>query len=371
MARPTFTPVFEESETTIKDRVVARIPDDWRKEPGDFTYDTVATVPAEVKQLQVNQDTALKSGFAQYAEGDDLDAKLTEVGLTRAQATPNKRNLTVTAAAGVVIPKDHTASVVVLDDDGNPLEYKVDAAVTFDVTGNKTVAITCKTAGTAGNVSNGTEFIFLPPIPGVSAIVDAGTTTLGTDKETDEAAWQRYDFKVKNPDTGGNKNDYVRWAQEVTGVGKAKCIPIWNGVNTVKVVLVGTDYKPAAAGVVTDAQNYLDPGSEGLGNGKAPCGAAVTVVAATNVGITITATVVWAAGADPVAGEAAFEAAVTAYLKELVFTAAPNVLYNKIGALLSFTEGVSNYSNLLVNGGAVDIPVGAEAVATLTGVTFS
>ncbi|MHB1167338.1 MAG: baseplate J/gp47 family protein [Carboxydocellales bacterium] len=371
MARPTFVPVYEETETLIKDRVVARIPDSWRKEPGDFIHDAVAATPLEVKELQINQDDILRNGFAQYAEGEYLDLRLSEVGLTRAAATPNKRTLHVTADAGVVVPKDYTASVVILDNDGNPLEYTVDAVVNFVVTGTLDVNITCATAGVAGNVQNGSQFIFLPPIPGISAIVDGGTTTLGTDQETSEAAYDRYMFKVQNPDTGGNKNDYVRWAQGIAGVGKAKSIPKWNGNGTVKVVLVGADYKPAVAGTVSNVQAYLDPGVNGLGEGKAPCGAQVTVMTATNVGITIVATVVWAVGADPVAGKTAFEAAVTKYLKDLVFTAAPSVVYTKIGGLLSVTDGVVSYSVLTVNAGAVDVPVGAEAVATLTGVTLN
>lgn len=200
--RPVFTSVFEETEAALRDRIVARVPDTWRKEPGDFIYDAVAATPLEVKDLQAHQDEILKNSFAQFAAGEYLDRRMAEVGLTRAQATPNKRNLTVTADAGVTIPVGHTASVVILDNDGNPLGYAVDAAVTFAISEAKTIAVTCKTAGVIGNIPNGSQFIFLPPIPGVSTIVDAGTTQAGTDTETDESAWHRYDFKVKNPRYG-------------------------------------------------------------------------------------------------------------------------------------------------------------------------
>jgi len=374
MVRPIFTPVFEETETAIRDRIVAEIPDDWRKEPGDFIYDAVAAVPLEVKQLQIQNDETLKAAHAQYAEGDALDVCLADVGMTRGQATPNKRNLNVTADAGVVIPQGHTVSVVVLDNDGNPLEYSVDTALNFAVTGTQALAITCKTAGTIGNVPNGSQFILLPPIPGVSAIVDAGTTILGTDTETDEAAWQRYDFKVNNPDTGGNKSDYVRWVQDGFPeiVGKAKCIPRWNGNGTVKVLLVGTNYFPALAAVVVDVQEYIDPGIQGLGEGKAPCGAAVTVAAATDLPLTITANISLYAGYTAEQVKTAFVAALQAYLKDLVFTG--NVVaIAKVGSLLIGTEGVANYNTLALNGGIIDIPVGNEEVATVlaAGVTLN
>jgi len=369
--RPVFVSVFEEEESVIRERMLGRISDDWRKEPGDYIYDAVAAAPLEVKEGQIQRDFILKNSFAQYAEGDYLDLLLDEVGLKRIPASANKRALTVTADAGVTIPLGHSAFSVVVDGDGNPYEFTVDAVVVFAESGSQTVSLTCKTLGAESNVPNGTQFIFQPSIPGIRLIVDAGTTVPGTDKESDAAAWARYDFKVKNPDTGGNKNDYVRWAQEVTGVGKAKCVPRWNGNGTVKVVLAGSDYKPATSLVVADAQEYLDPNSEGLGNGKAPCGAAVTVIAASNVALTIAVTITWSAGADQVAAKTAFETAVTNYLKGLVFAEVPNVVYNKITALLAFTDGVSNFSGLTVNDGTADLPVGTEAIATLEAVTFN
>lgn len=514
--RPTFTPVFEEAEGDIRSRILARIPDTWRKEPGDFVYDTVAAVPLEIKQGQINKDTILKNGFAQYAEGDYLDKKLDEVGLSRAQATKAQRTLQVTADAGVIIPAGYVASTVVLDSGGNPLEFTVDMEATFTEAGTLDIVLTASEAGSNYNVPNGSEFILLPPIPGIRTIVDAGTLVPGADKESDVSAWQRYDFKVKNPDTGGNKNDYVRWAQEVTGVGKARCIQRWNGNGTVKVLLVGTDNRPAAASIVDDVQEYIDPildtnlqaesmeaggfgvtvndsdatlaynaSGEGtltygaatetlietenhfkarfkvkvdsiagttdllqltiqdrgtkeplkqtvsstssaqaivtaadlgtdyvyvevpfywdglqsletevrrlttdtatvvtvdlvnfvglygqaLGEGKAPGSHRTYAKAADDLPVSIQATVDFSATADPTAVKAAFEAAVEKYLASLIFTDM-SVVYARIGALLIGTEGVSNYTNLLVNGGTADLPVGLEEVATLGTVTI-
>jgi len=366
MARPVFTSVFEEEENVILARMLGRVSDEWRKEPGDYIHDTIAAAPLEIKQLEINQDYVLKSGFAQYAEDVDLDAALNARGLTRDVATPNKRTLQVNADAGVVVPAGKRASVVILDSNGNPLDYTVDSTVTFAVAGNMDVAITCSQAGTIGNISTGSQFIIMPPIPGVRSITDLGPIVLGVAKETDLAAWERYDFTVKNPDTGGNKNDYVRWATDIDDVGKAKCIPRWAGVNTVKVIIVGIDFTPALPALVDEVQVYLDPGSAGLGEGKAPCGAAVTVVAADGLPINITATVTYAG--DPVTTKEAFEVSVAAHLASLVFVAESKVVWARIGAILITTPGVSNYAGLTVNGDVVDITVGdaAPTVGTVT-----
>lgn len=369
MARPKFTPRYEESETAIRTRVLGNLPEGWRKEPGDFTYDVLAPSPLEVKQLQANQDEILKHAFAQFAEDEFLDLKLSEVGLTRGQETANKRRLEVQADAGVIIPKGYNLLTVILDQDGNPLQYTVDEALTFGASSTQDLFITCKTKGEIGNAPNGSEFILQPPIPGVRIISDAGTTIPGADRESNESAWHRYDFKVKHPDTGGNRNDYIRWAQDVTGVGKAKCIPLWQGGGTVKVVIVDTTYNPASDFLTEEVQEYLDPGITGLGDGKAPCGAFVTVKKADPVAINIEATVEWSDGTDVEAATAAFIAEVEKYRRGLVFANKtsdnPPVIRNKIGALLSFTEGVSNYSGLTINGGTIDVPIGAEEVPTL------
>lgn len=364
MARPTFKPLFEEKEGDIKTRVVGNIPDEWRKEPGDFIHDAVAATPLEIKQLQINQDYVLKNAFAQYAEGEYLDAKLAEIGLTRKKATFSKRLIQVTADAGVVVPRNYSLYVVVLDKDGNPLEFRTDGHTYFTETGNIEIAVTCTVEGPTGNVPNGSEFILQPPIPGIRGITDKGITIPGAAAENDQEAWDRYYYKVNNPDTGGNRHDYVRWTQEVTGVGKVKVLPLWAGNGTVKVVITDTEGEPGSPLLVEEVQEYLDPGASGLGDGKAPCGAQVTAVSAANLPVNIAANVTYNDNVDPAIARQRFSNEVRAYLKSIIFIDQA-VAYVKIGALLINTEGVINYSDLTINGLGEDISPGPEEVATL------
>lgn len=370
MARPIFTPVYEETEETIKARIIGRIPETWRKEPGDFIHDAVAAVPLEIKQGQINRDFILKNGFALYAEGEYLDMHLSQVGMARAQATKAVRSITLDADAGVVIPAGHTASTVILDGEGNPLEFEVVTAVTFATSGTLPVTIRAKVAGSEYNVAPGSTFILLPPIPGVRSITDGAAITAAVERESDEVAYERYAFKVQNPDTGGNKNDYVRWAQEVTGVGKALCLPIDNGPGTVTVVIVGSDFLPALSPVVAELQTYLDPASEGMGEGKAPAGHQVTVQAAIGTSVTIAADVTLIGGISLGTVTAAFTDAVQAYFRELVFTGL-SVSYAKIGALLISQAGVANYTGLTVNGATADVALAQRNVPVLGTVTLT
>lgn len=364
MARPQFTTEFEESENVIKDRMLDRISDEWRKQPGDFIYDSIAPTPLEIKQLQINQDQILKNAFAQYAEGSFLDAKLKEEGLTRKAATPNQRTIAVTASAGVQIPEGHTLTQVVLDDGGNPLEFTTDQLTIFEVAETKNIPITCTESGTIGNLTTGADFILQPTIPGIKTTVDQGSNILGTDTETDEEAWERYFFKVSSPDTGGNINDYIRWTDEVTGVGKIKVIPRWNGNGTVKVIITDIEGQPATVALVEEVQEYLDPSSQGLGEGKAPCGARVSIISATTLSIDIDANVIYESGVDQAVVKENFIKKVNEYFFDIIFTGQA-VSYNKIGAYLVTTEGIANYSALTLNAGTTDIVVGSEKVAIL------
>lgn len=369
MSRPEFEPVFEQQESEIRERIVERIPDAWRKEPGDFIHDAVAATPLEVKQLQINQDFILKNSFALYAEGEHLDQKLAEVGLTRMEANPTERRLVIEADNGVVIPAGHTLSSIILDGEGNPIEYTTKEAVTFTASGGMPVYVVAKVAGQQGNIPKGSEFVLVPSIPGVRTIRDEGVTINGADRESDQSAWERYDFKVKNPDTGGNRFDYIRWAGEVTGVGRVKVIPRWNGNGTVKVIIINTEYQPASPELVDEVQEYLDPNSQGLGDGKAPCGASVTVKAADPLLINVQADLIYYDGVEHEAVKEEVRKAIREYLKELAFTNAP-IPVARIGSLLINVYGVGNYSNLTVNGGTADIPVGPEEVAILGTVTI-
>jgi uncharacterized phage protein gp47/JayE len=56
--------------------------------------------------------------------------------------------------------------------------------------------------------------------------------------ETDAAYLARLLDYIRRPPAGGNKYDYVKWAKEISGVAKAYCIPIGQGLGTVDVIIL-------------------------------------------------------------------------------------------------------------------------------------
>lgn len=372
--RPEFVPVFLQTDTEITDFLLSQIPDTWRKEVGDFPYDMIKPDVAQIMQLEISQDRILQNAFPQYCEDERMDEHMAIRGLTRIEATANKRVLSIVADPGVRIPQGYTFTSVVTDEDGNPIEFTADKETIFLSEEAVDVRVTCNITGSEGNLATGSEFILQPPIAGVASITDMGTVVMAAERESLDEAWTRILDKAENPDTGGNVHDYERWVidgfykEYGVKVGKVLVDMCWNkdngydGRGTVRIIVVDDEYGPLDASIVSDIKEYLDPKAyEGYGYGKAPGGAVVTVITGTSYYIDVSASVEYEKNVDRSAVLQQFTELVTDYVKSRVFNRNEDtkelspVVYKKIAAILGTLSGVSNYDNLTVNGGTEDI----------------
>jgi len=353
----------------ILQRMFDYLPADLDKSEGGFIFDALAPVAAELAQAAIWAQEVLRRGFAETTFGEYLDMRATEHGLTRKPAAKATGQVGFTGTPETVISAGTQVSTV-----GSEAAPAIFFATTEEVTigedGTATANIEAIEAGSSGNVAAGTITVLAQPVTGVTSVTNTAATTGGTDEETDESLLERFLQKVRQPGTSGNKADYINWALEVTGVGGAQVIPLWNGPGTVKVVLLGTDKKPASAEVVQAVQDYIAPTS-GTGEGKAPIGADVTVVAATAVNIDVSATVVLTGTKTLQEVQTAFETALDDYLADIAFSSDPTVRYVRVGSILLDTEGVQDYSNLLVNGGTANVTINLDEVAVRGTVTLS
>ena len=240
--------MFLQSATDIKEFLLSQIPDTWRKEVGDFPYDMIMPDVAQVMQLEIAQDRTLQNAFPQFCEDERMDEHMEIRGLTRIEATANKRVLSIVADPGVRIPQGYTFTSVVTDEEGNPIEFTADRETIFLSDKAVDVRITCTLTGSEGNLATGSEFILQPPIAGVTSITDTGTVVMAAERESLDAAWTRILDKAENPDTGGNVHDYERWVVDGfykdygVKIGKVLVDMCWNkdnghdGRGTVRVV---------------------------------------------------------------------------------------------------------------------------------------
>lgn len=382
--RPEFVPVFLQTDTEITDFLLSQIPDTWRKEVGDFPYDMIKPDVAQIMQLEISQDRILQNAFPQYCEDERMDEHMAIRGLTRIEATANKRVLSIVADPGVRIPQGYTFTSVVTDEDGNPIEFTADKETIFLSEEAVDVRVTCNLTGSEGNLATGSEFILQPPIAGVASITDMGTVVMAAERESLDEVWTRILDKAENPDTGGNVHDYERWVidgfykEYGVKVGKVLVDMCWNkdngydGRGTVRIIVVDDEYGPLDASIVSDIKEYLDPKAyEGYGYGKAPGGAVVTVITGTSYYIDISASVEYEKNVDRSAVLQQFTELVTDYVKSRVFNRNEDtkelspVVYKKIAAILGTLSGVSNYDNLTVNGGTEDIKLEPYEIPTV------
>jgi uncharacterized phage protein gp47/JayE len=216
----------------------------------------------------------------------------------------------------------------------------------------------CETFGTSPNnqtgdltaitdVPNGLEYAKL-----IECLIEGENIT------SDEDVKQAYFDYVNSVATDGNVSQYKRWCSEYDGIGNAKVFPLWNGENTVKVSILSASNQAATPTLIEDFQNYLDPGSKGMGDGVAPIGAFVTVTTATEVPINVSATVKMKAGYSDTSGIAT---ALSNYFSEIAYEKSM-LPYMNIGATILNAEGVEFVSDLLVNGGTKDINFGEEEI---------
>ena len=146
------------------------------------------------------------------------------------------------------------------------------------------------------------------------------------------------------------------------GVGGVKVQRLWDGPGTVRVILAGDDSRPVDETVVENCAAYIET--------QRPVGAEVTVISAEGMPINVSASVILNGTAALAEVRAEFEEKLAAYLRPMTFEKTV-VYYTRIGALLSSVDGVTDYADLLVNGGTDNVTMGEAAVPVLGEVTLT
>jgi len=341
--------------------LLASVPDSLDKRPGSFIYDALAPVAEKIAEVDLSVEAAKAKLSIDNLTGPELTQRVMErTGISRKAATR--------AVGAVSLTGTGTINVGNLFETAGGVQFR--ATETKTITTSGTVQIEAVIPGSGGVVPAGTITLFPVTLAGFTAVTNATPTQDGFDEESDADLLQRYYERLQTPSTSGNKAHYLNWAKEVPGVGDARVVPLWNGPNTVKVVIIDSDKQPASTQIVEAAQDYIDPGATGLGEGQAPIGAVTTVISAAAVAVNITVTIQLSPGFTQEQAVANIEARLTEFLKGIAFVESI-VSYARIGASILASDGVADYSGLTVNGGTANIAVSSEQVAVLGTVTVN
>lgn len=345
----------------LHEEILDQIDDGYQKTVGYPTYDlTKAFAMAMAPLYLALSDTADKLDVEQL-EGNELTRFVKQrKGVKRKEATYATGLLEV-IGSGQVKAGD-------LFETAGGIQFSADS--TTDIVSSGSIAVTATIAGTAGNVGAGAITMMPKTIQGITACSNPAPTSGGYASETDDSLRERYYEALQRPPTSGNKYHYIAWAKEVSGVGDAKVYPLWDGDNTVQIVIIDDNKQAADNKLIASVQQHIDPNSAGTGDGEAPIGAHCTVVSAAANSIAVSVTVKLLAGYDAEVVRKSITDAITAYLQSIAFKQ-DYVSYGKIAGAINDSEGVEDYGNLLVNNGNANVAVADKEVATLGEVTIS
>lgn len=349
------------NELSIQKDMLENIPNKYDKSVGswinDFTMSAAISDATLYETLQLTADQM----YIANLQGADLDLRVYEkTGLLRKESTKAIGELTITGNGTIQIGD------LFETEDGTRFQATQDVTIAT----NGKVKIEAIEGGEKGNVVANTIIKMPISIAGITSITNEQPTSGGFNQEEDGELIARYLDHISKPITSGNKYYYRQFALEHQSVGDAKVIPKWNGVNTVKVVIVDRDKRPASSEVVAEVQNIIDPNAQGIGEGVAPLGAQCTVVAADQFNVNVEATVVLDGELTQTEVKTELEKNITSYLESIAFKS-NTISIAKLGAVVLSTKGIADYTVLKLNNGTVNVTMSDTDTPILQGVVVN
>ena len=365
MAEEFELPDFLKSQSAeeIHQRMLSNLPDDIDSSDGGFPSDlTKPTAIEKAEMVEFSLAETIKNIFPQWADDATLlDYHAQTRGMKRKAAVSSTATLTVTGEAGTKIPSGFTFCTEATND-AAAVEFETTTDAAIPDNGILNISVSAVDGGVQGNVSANSITLQVKPLNGIKSVTNPSAAIGGEDEESDDALRKRvveYD-QTQGQSFVGSQNDYKRWALEVDGVGSAKVVPAQDDTGLVTIIITDAAGNPASSDLCTAVYNHIispDDDSQRL----APVnGAVLSVITPTAFDVSVSATVRLEASYTIGGIQSAFLAALKAYLLNCI----DDVKYNKICSLLIDTQGVSDYSNVLLNGSTSNISLTASQLAT-------
>lgn len=228
-----------------------------------------------------------------------------------------------------------------------------------------TYKLQCETVGTEGNKYLGT----LTAITYVAGLTSAELTEVivyARDEEDTEVFRQRWRDAFDAKSFGGNKADYKEKIKEIEGVGGVKVERATNAAGEivggyVRCTVISSNYDVPSTELIDDIQTMVDPEvNQGEGDGLAPIGAVVNIIAVTGVAIDVAAVLTYDTGYAFEAVESKLQAAIDNYFQELSKawendTSGLIVRIARVESALLDVEGVLDIADTTLNGNSENI----------------
>lgn len=345
----------------VMERMLNNVTNDVDKREGSVIWDAIAPCARELVEMYNEIQKALDNTFAGTAEREWLIKRCAEIGVTPYPATYARR-------LGEFSPTDIALPA------GTRFSYEdINFRVVEPAELPGQYYLECEEIGEIGNDGSG----ILVPIEYIHGLETATllpeVIVYGEEEEDTEDLRVRYFETLPTMTLDGNIAQYSKWCREYPGVGNYKIFPEWAGNNTVKVSILSAENTIASKYLIDEFQEWLDPKAkpedlqgEGLGMGKAPIGARVTVSTATERPINVHAVLALRAGFDAPVG---IEDEINEYLHSLNYTKT-TVSYISISAIVQNNYSVEATVNVTIDGAKENISLQDEQIATLGQFTY-
>ncbi|HVB67990.1 MAG TPA: baseplate J/gp47 family protein [Acetobacteraceae bacterium] len=250
-ARPTLTALYNQA---LQDIIAAQITDAGGNVLTGLLPNAVLRVVAWVQAGYAflhycYQDWIAQQSVPWTATGEFASGWAGLVGVTQKDATAS----TGTGAFSGTPGRDVPAGTPISRGDGFAYVSTADATVSGG--GTVTVPFQAIAPGAAGNAASGAPLAIAAPIAGVNSFGSAsGPITGGADQEAFPTFRTRYLQQFAAPPHGGDRADYIEWAEAVAGVTRAWINPSGAGAGTV-VLWIMLDLAEAAHGGFPQGSN--------------------------------------------------------------------------------------------------------------------
>lgn len=344
----------------ILEDLLSRVTSDVDKREGSVIYDALAPSAYQLAQMYFELNNYIDLFFLDTSVGKYLDRKAADCGITRKEATYAVRKVvtsgTITIGTRWGI-EDATYAVTALLSENS-------------------YSVTCEQSGVIGNLYSGT-LLSIDNADGQVTVELTDIIISGSDEETDDNLRERMKQYLISPEQDGNVSQYLKWATDYDGIGRAKVFPLKikneidntfkDAANTVTIAITNGSYKHAEDTLINKFQDYIDPASSGLGNGVAPIGSKVFVTGGTVKNIDVIASVILEDGFTSADGAAD---AIIDYLASITYTK-NRVSYMQIGSVLLDCDSISEISSLLINQGTSDVVLSNDEIPELSNLSIT
>jgi len=314
--------------------------------PVSYELSYITMILDEVKKIMFAQ-SAYDNGYSEY-----LTKKCTDLGVDRKLAQSATGIIKVSGRENSKLP----VGTMVSTPEG--IVFATDTDLTIDSTGMGYVGIAAKEKGAKYNVEANTITLFPTKYSGIVSVTNEEKITNGYNEESDLDLLERYYFKLRTVATSGNSNHYKIWATEVTGVGKCKVFETTNEKGEhqegyVLVIITDSNKRAPTEELLSTCYDHIEE--------ERPVNVKVHVLAATEITLNVNTTIYFDNSKYTLDSiKTNITNSITAYLKEKAFSETDKstyVSYNKIGSIISDTEGIEDYDSLLINGGTSRIDI--------------